>query len=508
VRRSIALGLAGAAFVTTTAIGSVAQAAPHEAGLQFGPCPEDIGKPYPQMQCAPLDVPLNYAKPNGEKVRLTVSKLPAKDPAKRRGSLVTNPGGPGGPGIAFNGKLAEALPPEVLESYDLIGFDTRNTEHSTPITCVEPAEFWKNPLPDPDAPGARATHWQRAQQYADGCQERAGKYLPHLTTPNNARDVDQIRQALGEDKISYLGYSYGTYLGAAYGQLYPQHVDRMILDSAVNPDPSTIWYQVNLNQDVAAQKRLGLFFDWIARHDATFHLGTDRAQVQAAWDGIQADLRVKPHGPLGPWELTETTFSALYGESGWIPLAEAMSAYRHGDDGKLVGGVSMKDRAAETENAIYTAVECADAPWPTDQNGWERDSEELSKDHPLAAWYNSWGVAACSKWHGPHQEPIKITGEGLPPVLMFNSVDDVATPYDGAQVMHRSLPSSLFVTEENAGKHGVFALAKNDAANRIGADYLVHGALPDHDISIPGHPLPDPTRPAEPPRPHTAVALH
>lgn len=500
MQRSIALGLAGAAVLaTTTAVtgaGVPGTAAQAEPSLQFGPCPPDVGESYPQLQCARMDVPLDYADPGGEQVQLTVSKLPARKPAQRRGSLLVNPGGPGGGGVAFSGKLGEDLPPEVLDTHDLIGFDTRNTEHSTPITCVDPATYWKNPLPDPDAPQARQTHWQRAQQYADGCQQRAGKYLPHLTTRNNARDMDRIRDALGEQKINYLGYSYGTYLGATYGQLFPDRVDRMILDSSVNPDTSKIWYENNLAQDVAGQQRLDRFFDWVARYDDVFHLGTDREQVRAAWDGVQAELREQPRGKLGPWEFIDMSFNALYGESDWTPLAHGISAFRHHDDArKLADQVSVMDRPAETSNAIYNAVECADAPWPSQHAEWERDAERTARRAPMAAWFNSWGVAPCAAWPGGHHEPTEITGEGLPPVLMFNSVGDVATPYEGAQEMHDSLPSSVLVTERNAGKHGVYGVSGNAAADRIGTDYLVRGTAPPEDVDIPGHPKPDPRNP-------------
>ena len=494
MKRSFALALAGAAVTATSVVtGIPAEAQPPV--LLFGPCPEDISKPYPDMLCANLDVPLDYSQPGGDKVRLLVSKLPAKNPAKRRGTLITNPGGPGGPGVAFAGGLAKKLPDEVRDTFDLIGFDTRNSAHSTPITCVDPATWWKNPLPDPDAENTQALNWQRSEEYASGCQQRAGKYLPHLNTPNNARDMDQIRAALGEEKTSYLGYSYGTYLGAVYGQMFPDRVDRMILDSAVNPDTRKIWYQDNLGQDIPGQVRLGQFFEWTAKYDQVFHLGTRGEDVQKAWEAIRDELRARPHGPLGPFELDATSFSAMYGEKSWIPLAQAMSAFRSGDDKKLIDMVEVKDEAGENENAIYNAVECGDAPWPADEKSWEQDSKRLEDKAPMAAWYNSWGVAPCAKWKAPHQQPLEITGEGLPGVLMFNSTFDVATPYEGAQVMHKSLPTSRLITEDGAGKHGVYASAGNPDADRIGTDYLVRGILPTRDESIAAHPLPDPTKP-------------
>ncbi len=517
MKRSTALGLtavvvatsaatAGTAAMATAATRSPAahsaplQAAPpHPGTLTFGPCPDDIRKQNPQMQCAPLDVPLDYGNPRGEKLRMTVSKLPARKPDQRHGSLLMNPGGPGGQGIEFAGSMVKALPPEILDTYDLIGFDTRNTVHSTPISCENPADYWKDPLPDPNAPAARDFLWKRAEQYADGCQQHAGKFLPFLTSVNNARDMDQIRVALGEDKISYLGYSYGTYLGANFVQLFPQRVDRMILDSSVDPDRRDVWYRDNLGQDVPAQRRLGQFFDWAAKYDDVFHLGTKGDQVRAAYDATMNDLRGHAHGKLGPYELTDVTFTALYGEKSWVPLAQALGDFRtHNDDRKLVGMVTPQDQDSENENAIYNAVECADTAWPRDHAQWEADSRRLEGRAPMAAWFNSWGVAPCAGWKGPHQQPLRINGMGAPRILMFNSVYDVATPYAGALIMHRSLPSSVLVTERDAGKHGVFAntgLAKNEAANKIGTDYLVRGDLPEGDTSIPGHPLPDPRNP-------------
>ncbi|GAA2350745.1 alpha/beta hydrolase [Saccharopolyspora halophila] len=491
MKRSMALVLAAATVFTT------APAATAEPGsLVFGDCPEDVAEPYPDMRCAELNVPLDYSDPDGEQVRLLVSKVPARKPEARRGSLVVNPGGPGGPGVPFAGGLASRLPAPVRDSYDLIGFDTRNSGHSTPITCVEPKTYWQPPLPDPDSPAAREANWQRAKQYADGCAARAGNYLPHLTTPNNARDLDRIRAALGERRISFLGYSYGTYLGAVYGEMFGRRVDRMILDSSVNPDPSQVWYGNNLAQDVAAQRRLDDFFAWVAQHDAHFGLSTDPAQVRAAWRGVRDQLREAPHGPLGPAEYLGITFDALYSDSRWQPLAEAIAEFRlRGNDEQLVGMVEHKDAAAETSNAIYTAVECADAPWPDSKAEWERDSARMATRYPFAAWYNSWTVAPCRTWHAPSRSPVRITGAGLPPILMFNSEHDAATPYRGALRMHRSLPSSVLVTERDAGQHGVWALAGNAEADRIGTDYLTTGALPSGDVDVPGHPLPDPSTP-------------
>lgn len=506
MKRSFVLSVVGVISAVGLTIGTVgitpAQAAPEPGGsLQFGACPQDVSSRYPALTCATMNLPLDYSNPDGEKIQLMVSKSAARNPAKRRGVLVINRGGPGGTGVDYAGAIAKRLPAAVADAYDVIGFDPRGVAHSTPIECVDPKKYWVAPFPDPDSPTARDALWAKAKEYADGCEAKAGKYLSHLTTPNVARDIDQIRVGLGEQKINYLGYSYGTYLGAVYGKLFPQNVDRMILDSSVNPDRSGVWYNDNLSQDYAVVQRRNQFYDWAAKYDGVFHLGTTREQVDAAWNTVLTDLRKGPHGVLGPWEFIGGTFSDMYSEAGWIPFAKGISDFvnKH-DDKALISQVGDNTTdAAENSNAIYNAVECIDAPWPRNHHRWENDAKEIARTAPMGAWYNSWGVAPCADWRAPSVRPLKIDGAGLPPVLMFNSVNDPATPYEGALQMHESIPSSVFVTEKDAGKHGIFAsagLANNPAADAIGTAYLVDGRLPASDTSIPGHPLPDPTQPA------------
>ena len=305
-----------------------------------------------------------------------------------------------------------------------------------------------------------------------------------MTTEDAARDMDSIRAALGQQKLSYLGYSYGTYLGQVYATLFPGRVRRMVLDSTV--DPTGAWYADNLSQDYAFQSRIQAFFSWVAAHAASYQLGTTRAQVQQAWYRARAELAshpiAGPHGPMiGPDEFDDTMLQGGYNNAYWPGLAAALAAYLHTG---AAAGVISEYRAiggqSENEFAVYNAVECSDVNWPRNWAQWNADARRIYRTAPFEAWDNTWFNAACAFWpvHGPAQPPA-IRGAGLPPILMIQGSLDAATPYQGAQVAHRVLPSARMVVVEGGGNHGQSLsdppnLCVNDYLNA----YLTTGAVP------------------------------
>ncbi|MFB6726073.1 alpha/beta hydrolase [Kribbella sp. NPDC056345] len=494
-----------------------ATAAPPSESLVFGSCPADIAQPFPSLTCATLQVPVDYRKPAGPTLDLLVTKHAAKDPSKRLGALFVNPGGPGGGGAAYAGTLTRPdatgftrLQPAVLDAYDVIGFDPRGVSHSSPISCADPTHF-PTPQPDPDAPASRDTLWKLWGDYADGCGTKVGALLPHLGTDNVARDMDSIRAALGEQKLNYVGFSYGTYLGSVYGELFRERVGRMILDGNIDPTPRDVWYQASLAQAPAFEKRFTSYLGWVAKYDSVYHLGTTVDQVRANWDKTLAEFRSTPHGAVGAYELLTTAGGVMFSESNWIGFTSALSSYVvSGDDSALVDFAAADTSAAsERFNAIFNAVICVDADWPSTRSRYERDAARLAKVSQFA-WVNVWaGGGACLDWPVPNHTPIHITGRGLPGILMFNTVGDPSTPYAGALKLHKVLRSSVLVTERDSGKHCVFGNSRalvNTAANDIGTKYLLTGELPPADTSVPGHALPVPT-PAALKAPITKVPL-
>ncbi|WP_128803780.1 MULTISPECIES: alpha/beta hydrolase [unclassified Streptomyces] len=527
-RRITALGSAGALVTATLIAGAVtaptasanaesrhgqdreargvAVAAQRAArtGIDWADCPADwaLAKP---IQCGWVSVPVDYAKPYGKQIKLAVDRIGnTGTKSDRQGSLVYNPGGPGGSGLRFPTRVTTKNPvwANVAKAYDFVGFDPRGVGHSAPISCIDPQEYVKAPKMDPvpDSEADKQAQRKLAREYADGCADRTGKaMLQQMTTPNTVRDLDVIRAALGEKKLNYLGVSYGTYIGAVYGTMFPGHLRRMIVDSVVNPSREKIWYQANLDQDVAFEGRWKDWEDWVAANDAAFHLGTTRAAVQAKWLALRATAKKNPiGGVVGPAELIGFFQNAPYYDSSWVPVATVFGKYVAGDTQALVDAAApdLSDTAgnisAENGNAVYTAVECTDAKWPTSWHKWDRDNTELNKDYPFMTWANAWLNLPCATWPVKQQNPVNVrTGKGLPQVLIVQSTRDAATPYDGAVELHHRFKGSRLITEKDAGSHGVTGLV-NPCINQKVDAYLLNGKLDAKDVTCTPHATPKP----------------
>jgi pimeloyl-ACP methyl ester carboxylesterase len=470
--------------------GSAVQSGPPAAAskLTWRPCPNAAGgAPNARLlRCASLQVPLNYQDPGGRKITLALSEIPATAPAaQRQGVLLVNPGGPGAPGLSMAANTAAGLPASVAAQYDIVGFDTRGVGASVPALSCDPS-FFSRPRPNyvPANAAAEQVLIGRAKAYAAGCERRFGWLLPYMTTEDLARDMDSIRAALGQQQISYYGVSYGTYLGQVYATMFPQRIRRMVLDSVV--DPAGAWYADNIDQDYAFQGRLTAFFAWIAANDAAYHLGASEAAVKATFNATMARLAghpiAGPAGPLiGPDELSDTLLVGGYSNSWWPYLAGALSAYVHGgSSGQLVNLYRQVGHQNENEFAVYTAVECSDAAWPRSWARWNADTRRVYRTAPFEAWGNAWFNAACAFWpvHGP-ATPLHIGARGLPPILMLQGSLDAATPYQGALVARRLLPSARMVVVTGGGNHGQsLAFPANGCVNGYLSRYLATGALP------------------------------
>jgi pimeloyl-ACP methyl ester carboxylesterase len=495
--RLITVGLSAAALViagctstetfgpsgTPATTSPAGQAAGHSA-LHWHPCTVSGAG----MQCASLTVPLNYADPTGRKITLALSMVPATAPAaKRQGDLLVNPGGPGGSGRYLAAAVAYGLDHTVASEYNVIGFDPRGVGASVPALRCDPSFFARaRPNYIPASQAAEQVLINRAKLYANDCEKHFGWLLPYMTTVDNARDMNSIRAALGQSKISYFAYSYGTYLGQVYATLFPHTLRRMVLDSTVDPDGA--WWGDNISQDYAFEARMQAFFSWVASNNATFGLGSTRAKVQAAWYRARRDLTVHPimgpHGPMiGPDEYDDTFLQGGYDNSLWPGLAGALAAYLHnGSTSRVVGEYRSFGVQNENEFAVYLATECSDVNWPRNWATWNSATRRVYATAPFEAWDNAWFNAACAFWpvKGP-AHPLQIKGAGLPGILMIQGTLDAATPYPGAQVAHRLLPSARMVVVKGGGNHGQsLAQPPNTCVNNYLNAYLASGALPQH----------------------------
>jgi pimeloyl-ACP methyl ester carboxylesterase len=488
----------GAAAAPVAAAGSAA-IVPRASALNWQPCTGQLAG----LQCASLQVPLNYADPGGRKITIALSMVPATAPAaQQQGVMLVNPGGPGAPGRSLAGDVAERLSPQVAATYDIVGFDPRGVGGSSPALSCDP-NFFQGVRPDyiPANAAAEQVLVNRAKSYAAACEQRFGWFLPYETTVNTARDLDQVRQAFGVQQVTYYGFSYGTYLGQVFGTLFPGHVRRMVLDSTV--DPTGAWYADNIDQDYAFQGRIQAFFAWAAKYDSTYHLGSTASQVQASYYKVRAKLKQTPadgpDGPMiGPDELDDTILLGGYLNTVWPAFAEALSHYLvNGSTDLLVAQYDNWGVQSENAFAVYNAVECADVNWPRSWAKWQADTVHVYQTAPFEAWDNAWFNAACAFWpvQGP-AKPFQVNGAKLPPVLMLQGTLDAATPYAGAQNAHKLLPSARMVVVQGGGNHGQSLETPSDACVQGYLNgYLATGAVPGQPglVNATCAPTPDPT---------------
>ncbi|WP_406402087.1 alpha/beta hydrolase [Streptomyces uncialis] len=432
----------------------------------------------PTLQCASLKVPLDHDRPDGRRITLALNRVPHTARISQ-GPLLVNPGGPGGSGLGLARFVAGALPKEVAAQYDVIGFDPRGVGRSTPALDCLPGHA--DPVRPPSVPTTDAIerdNTERARDFARACGEKYADVLPYIDTVSTVRDMDAIRAALGARQINFLGYSYGTYLGAVYGKLYPHRVRRMVLDSVV--DPNGVWYESNLRQDHAFHSRHQAFLAWVARHDEAYGLGTDPARVEERWYAMRAAVTRDPAGgTVGGAELEDTFLPGAYADGYWPHLAEAFAAYATERDEQALVSAYETFGASDDGNgySVYTAVQCRDSWWPRDLDDWRADNRRVHAKAPFSTWNNAWFNAPCAFWPTAPLTPPNVSNGKLPPVLLFQATEDAATPYEGAVATRDKLRGSRLVVERGGGNHGV-TLSGNDCLDRYLTDYLATGQVP------------------------------
>ncbi|HEV7503520.1 MAG TPA: alpha/beta hydrolase [Thermoanaerobaculia bacterium] len=469
------------------------------AALQFGACaPAPDGVPDAGQQCATLQLLLDYADPNGRKIEVAVSRVRAANRASRRGVLLLNPGGPGGSGLDLPRMLAALLPQSVLDRYDLIGFDPRFVGNSTPITCgLSDEEAFQAYVPLAQPGGFPATA-ALMRNVADACASAAGDVLPFVTTANTARDMDQIRQALGEAKISYLGYSYGTYLGAVYAALFPDQTDRIILDSSVGPD--WVWRQQFRAWGSGGTLRFPDFASFAAANNSAYHFGKTPTAVQNFYLRLLHRLQSHPvhlssgfvvNGPL----FQELIFSELYSDSLFPDLAEFLqrvNGSKNTDAAEtdllqafqaLRPRVALDDVPLDNDVASGLAILCDDVAWSRSVADYKRGFADDSRRYPLFGALGS-NIWPCAFWQSqPVEPPVPITPLGPSNILMLQNRRDPATPYAGGLGLRAALGPRARLVSVDQGGHTVYATTPNLCANDIGTAFLVGGSFPDDDVS-------------------------
>ncbi|MEW1927083.1 alpha/beta hydrolase [Streptomyces sp. NPDC088360] len=506
---SLAGLLAGAVPATATAakdpLGAARPLAAYEQQrLTWGPC----SKAQTELnaagaRCAKVTVPLDYDAPGGRTLQIAVSRVKATSASHRRGILLSNPGGPGGSGLANTLALRPALK-QVADRYDLIGFDPRFLGESSPIACAPagpptPPAPSTSPRADFDASvrDARSTA-RRCQEYGDNAE-----LLPHASSRNVARDMDVIRAALGERKLSYYGISYGADLGAVYTQMFPRRTDRMVIDSST--DPASTQYELFQSSGEPAEAALDAWAAWAARHHATYRLGRTASDVRIHVERLLAQAERRPIG-VGGQRLNAPVLRLLLKqpvqhEENDPALASIVrdlvdaAAGRPVEPGpELAAMLELLASPDLADSMVGGAIfMCGDGGWPA--GGWPKDPETYWKnsvrsraDQPVFGPYVNGMIAPCAFWATEPREPGTAIANDVP-VLMLQARHDNNVPYAGALALHRKLTGSRLVTAD-IRSHGVYGRALEGhrpvpCADRAVNSYLRTGDLPAHDITCP-----------------------
>ena len=414
------------------------------------------------FQCSTLQVPLDYHHPEGRRLDIAVIRLPAADPARRIGSLVINPGGPGGSGLDYARYARQSFTQNVRDRFDIVGFDPRGVGKSSPLHCVSGAQldryFHVDPSPDNQAEVDEVVATDK--MLADGCFRDDPGLVRHMSTLEEARDMDILRAALGDAKLTYLGKSYGTYLGAKYAQQFPTHIRALVLDGALDPAMSS--EESNRVQALGFETELKQFLSWCAS-TSSCSLGTSAAQTTQVFDQLQAGVETRPlptrsGRTVGPGEFFLGAAASLYAPAqGWPALASALAEARNGrGDILLALSDSLTDRHSDGTYSnlqeANAAINCVDRPSSRDLSTYAADARKLQQVAPHFGPGIAWGSAGCAFWHAPAVEaPHPVAAPGAPPILVVGTTRDPATPYSWAQALTRELDSGVLLTYDGDG---------------------------------------------------------
>ncbi|PSM44286.1 hypothetical protein C6Y14_06205 [Streptomyces dioscori] len=470
-----------------------ATAAPAAAGghstspLTWGKC-EGTGLD-PRQRCATVHVPLDYSDPAGPRIGIAVSRIPAEKAEVRRGALLMIAGGPGGGSLDEVSGKGQRLPQAVRDAYDLVGFDPRGVGRSSPVSCgldrddLALTTFW----PWPAADGSVTANMATARRTAAACDRNGGDLVRHISTANNARDIDRVRAALGERKLSAWGVSYGAYAGAVYNELFPHRTDRLVLDS--NPDATGARSGGQFARGAWAAFETGVedafpeFAKWASQRENPYRLAHTAADVRALFLRLaeRLDREPVPWPGANPAELNgnvlrQAMVYALYEPDDFAGLAQLIQAARKGE--APPAPEPAPESLLQNGIAVATATFCNDGDWPTATAVYEAEVARSRTAYPLTAGMPR-NATACAAWPTyPKDAPVRITDRGPSTVLLVQNERDPATPLAGARAVRAALGQRAVMVTVDATGHDAYLGNGNACGDRAVTRFLVTGQRP------------------------------
>jgi len=487
----LGLGLVLAATAAYGLPGPVARAAepsPTEPTLQRYSSQILTWRPCQALQCAELTVPRDYDDPAAGDISISLTRATAKT-ASPLGSIVVNPGGPGGSGVDFTGYVATSVMPSVAAKFNVVGFDPRGVGRSAPITCMTGRQTtaWLRTDTTPDTAAEQEVLMRRAATIGTGCLAMSPAMARHVSTEDTVRDLDILRAALGDERLNLLGFSYGTYLGTKYAERFGDRVGRFVLDGAV--DPALDVMQVSQGQSAGFQAAFARFAASCAKQ-AGCPGGRSAASVTAWVNGLLRRLDRSPlptdqGTTLNQAQAITAIFFAMYSTDTWPSLRAGLADAAAGDGSGLqfladyATDRTGPNRYGSNMNSAFYAISCWDFPAAPDRAGLQAAARRWSATAavPELARAMSWGNAPCTTWYGhARQPPAPAVTTTTAPILVVGTRFDPATPYEWAEALHRQLPTSSLLTYEGDG-HTAYGSGSNCIDRAIDA-YFLTGAMP------------------------------
>ena len=475
-------------LVAVALIGSVVPVAAHDvprggerAGttLEWSECHGDA-------QCAELEVPLDDTVTGGPTITLALVRYRALDPSRRIGSLVINNGGPGASPVEYVLAAAGSLPHEIQDRFDIVGFDPRGVGDSTTVDCTENLDPYLEVEWAPDDEQERAELLAAVEELVSDCVDTSGALLPYLGTDRVARDLDRVRAALGDDELTYLGYSYGSLIGSWYAEQFPDRVRALVLDGPI--DPTLDARSLQVQQSVGFERSLRLFLESCARRrSCAFHRG---GRSERAYDRLRERIgeRPLPADDEPGRTLNGTRFDLavsqlLYdGQDAWSELADSLDQAAKGDGSDLLFYADLftgreGDRSYSDAQEAFIAISCADGPPIDDVDAMRAIEDAAAARAPRLGRTIVNGSLACAFWPFDAPEPRALPAQGAPPILVLATRDDPATPFAWARGLVREMKSAVLVSVGGA-RHTAFGNG-SDCVDEIVVRYIVRRTVPD-----------------------------
>jgi len=460
----------GSTTSTTSPIGSSDTTTASGGTLAWSDCGNGV-------QCAHLDVPLDYNDPSKGTLTLLIKRLRAAKPDQRIGSLLVNPGGPGAAGSLLVDYASGIYSTDLLNHFDIVAWDPRGTGASHSVDCVPDNDPYVSLDPTPETPAKKDALEMAGADLAAACERNSGDILPYVSTQSSARDMDRIRAALGETKISYFGFSYGSELGAEWATLFPTTVRAAVLDGASNPDDTPA--QLAIAQAKGFELAFTHFLDH-CKNDSKcpFNNGGNPA---TAYDRLFASLDTNPltsakgRPPVNQGVAELAVAEALYSQPAWPILEDSLAKAQHGDGSGLLA-LYDEYRLGYGENTLESllAINCLDTgPTPPDQQA--ATDAELARSAPHFQGTDALTIA-CDHWPVPPEPPVKITGIGAGPIVVVGTTGDPATPLESTRGMAKALEGGHLIVNDAEGHTGY---AADTCVGKLVDRYLIDHTVPD-----------------------------